>query len=205
MELNSKKANFTFILHLVPYIKINLYICRRNSFNENQNEKTMIKRTFFFMCALLLAVAAQAQWDFSADKDYVLKHVTSGKYLVLHDSYEESNVVNATTLEGVGSLFTITKSGSGFVFTKKGTNETLSLSTNGKMAGWNTSNTGGTVWRLVDAGDDCVYIKSSKGYLAPDEGAKAGSYVYTNKSESNNAKWIIADAAVELPESIIVW
>ena len=79
----------------------------------------MIKKITFFACALLFAVAAQAQWDFSADKDYLLKHVTSGKYLVLHDSYEETNVVNATTLESEGSLFTITTSGNGYVFTKK--------------------------------------------------------------------------------------
>ena len=55
----------------------------------------MGKKITFIACALLFAVAAQAQWNFSADKDYLLKHVTSGKYLVLHDSYEETNVVNA--------------------------------------------------------------------------------------------------------------
>ena len=162
----------------------------------------MFKKSIIFTCALLLAVAAQAQWDFSTDKSYLLKHVTSGKYLVLHDSYEETNVVNATTIEGAGSLFTITKSGTGYVFTKKGTDKTLSLSTNGKMAGWNTSNTGGTVWTLVDAGDDYVYLKSSKGYLAPSEGAGAGSYVYTDKSQGNNSRWCIADADTELPKYV---
>ena len=162
----------------------------------------MKNRTFIFICALLSAVAAQAQWDFSADKDYLLKHVTTGKYLVLHDSYTETNVVNATTLESAGSLFTITKSGSGYVFTRKGSDKTLSLSTNGKLAGWNTSNTGGTAWTIADAGDDYVYIKSGKGYLAPDEGAKAGSYVYTNKGAGNNARWLIADAATELPNYV---
>ena len=162
----------------------------------------MKNRAFIFICTLLCAVAAQAQWDFSAEKDYLLKHVTTGKYLVLHDSYTETNVVNATTLESVGSLFTITKSGSGYVFTRKDSDKTLSLSTNGKLAGWNTSNTGGTVWTLVDADDDYVYIKSSKGYLAPDEGAKVGSYVYTNKGTGNNARWLIADAATELPNYV---
>ena len=162
----------------------------------------MIKKITFFACALLFAVAAQAQWDFSADKDYLLKHVTSGKYLVLHDSYEETNVVNATTLESEGSLFTITTSGNGYVFTKKGTNLTLSLSTNGKMAGWNTSNKGGTAWTLVDAEDGYVYLKSSKGFLAPDEGAKVGAYVYTDKGDGNNARWLIADAATELPNYV---
>ena len=98
-------------------------------------ENASLKGSIFFIFALLFAVAAQAQWDFSADKDYLLKHVTSGKYLVLHDSYTETNEVNATTLEGMGSLFNITKSGSGYVFTKKGTDKTLSLSTNGKLAG----------------------------------------------------------------------
>ena len=151
-----------------------------------KHNKTMKNRTFIFICTLLFAVVAQAQWDFSADKDYLLKHVTTGTYLVLHDSYNETNVVNATTLESVGSLFTIAKSGSGYVFTKKGTDKTLSLSTNGKYAGWNTSNTGGTAWTIVDAGDDYVYIKSSKGFLAPDEGARVGSYVYTDKGAGNN-------------------
>ena len=165
-------------------------------------ENASLKGSIFFIFALLFAVAAQAQWDFSADKDYLLKHVTSGKYLVLHDSYTETNEVNATTLEGMGSLFNIAKSGSGYVFTKKGTDKTLSLSTNGKLAGWNTSNTGGTAWTLVDAGDDYVYLKSSKGYLAPNEGAQAGSYVYTDKSKNNNARWIIADAATELPSFV---
>ena len=162
----------------------------------------MGKKITSIACALLFAVAAQAQWDFSTDKDYLLKHVTSGKYLVLHDSYTESNVVNATTLESKGSLFTITKNGNGYVFTKKGTDKTLSLSTNGKYAGWNTSNTGGTEWTLMDAGDNYVYLKSGKGLLAPNDGAGAGSYVYTDKSEGNNARWLIADAADELPSYV---
>ena len=162
----------------------------------------MKERTIIFICALLFAVTAQAQWDFSSDKDYLLKHVTTGAYLVLHDSYTETNVVNATTLESTGSLFTITKSSTGYVFTKKGTDKTLSLSTNGKMAGWNTSNTGGTAWTLVDAGDDYVYIKSSKGYLAPNDGASVGAYVYTDKSQGNNARWYIVDAATELPSYV---
>lgn len=161
-----------------------------------------MKRMLFFACGLLMAVAAQAQWDFSTDKQYVLKHVSSGKYLLLHDSYTETNVVNATTLEAEGSLFSITPNGSGYVFTKYGTDKTLSLSTNGKYAGWNTSNTGGTIWTLVDAENGEVYIKSSKGFLAPDNGAGEGSYVYTDKSQGNQAKWLIADAATELPSYV---
>ena len=162
----------------------------------------MGKKITFIACALLFAVAAQAQWDFSTDKDYLLKHVTTGKYMVLHDTYEETNSVNATTLENDGSLFTVTKSGNGYVFTKKGTDKTLSLSTHAKYGAWNTSNTGGTVWTLVDAGDGYAYLKSSKGILAPNDGAGAGSYVYTDKSQGNNARWYIVDAAEELPSYV---
>ena len=162
----------------------------------------MGKKITFIACALLFAVAAQAQWDFSTDKDYLLKHVTTGKYMVLHDTYTETNAVNATTLENDGSLFTVSQSGNGFVFTKKDTDKTLGLSTNGKFAGWNTSNTGGTAWTLEDAGDGYAYIKSSKGYLAPEDGAAAGSYVYTNKSKGSNAKWHIVDAVDELPKYV---
>ena len=162
----------------------------------------MGKKITFIACALLFAVAAQAQWDFSTDKDYLLKHVTTGKYMVLHDTYEETNSVNATTLENEGSLFTITKSGNGYVFTKKGTDKTLSLSTHAKYGAWNTSNTGGTVWTLLDAGDGYAYLKSSKGILAPNDGAGAGSYVYTDKSQGNNARWYIVDAAEELPSYV---
>ena len=107
-----------------------------------------MKRILFFACALLMAVVAQAQWNFSTDKQYVLKHVSSGKYLLLHDSYDETNVVNATTLQADGSLFTIAESGNGYVFTKHGTDKTLGLST---KYGWNTSNTGSTAWTLADA------------------------------------------------------
>ena len=116
----------------------------------------MGKKITFIACALLFAVAAQAEWDFSTDKDYLLKHVTTGKYLFLHDSYTETNVVNATTLENEGSFFTIEQSGDGYVFTKKGTDKTLSLSTDAKFGAWNTSNTGGTVWTLVDAGNGSI-------------------------------------------------
>ena len=158
-----------------------------------------MKRILFFACALLMAVVAQAQWNFSTDKQYVLKHVSSGKYLLLHDSYDETNVVNATTLQADGSLFTIAESGNGYVFTKHGTDKTLGLST---KYGWNTSNTGSTVWTLADAENGEVYIKSSKGFLAPDNGAGNGSYVYTNKSQNNNAKWLIADADTELPSYV---
>ncbi|MBR1469141.1 MAG: M60 family metallopeptidase [Prevotella sp.] len=161
----------------------------------------MRKKTMIFACALLFAVAAQAQWSFSTDKYYMLKHVSSGKYLFLHDSYTESNSVNATTLEGEGTPFTITQSGSGYVFTKKDSDKTLSLSTNGGYAGWNTSNKGGTAWTLVDGGDDCVYLQSSKGFLGPDN-TSAGSYVYTNKTKGNSTLWQIVDASEALPNYV---
>ncbi|MBR6456918.1 MAG: M60 family metallopeptidase [Prevotella sp.] len=165
----------------------------------------MIKKITFFACALLFAVAAQAQWDFSADKLYKLKHVNSDCYLLLHDSYEETNVVNATTIDDEGSMFTITQSGDGYVFTKYKSDKTLGLSTSteGNWANWNTSNTGSTAWKLVDAGGDYVYITSEKGYLGPNSGAlNSGAYVYTNKKLEDNPKWQIIDVTDDLPNYV---
>ncbi|MBR5919417.1 MAG: hypothetical protein IKZ83_05940, partial [Prevotella sp.] len=83
----------------------------------------MKKRSIIYACAWLIALFAQAQQamavpEFNSEKCYKLMHVNSGKYLLLHDEYTESNSVNATTLDAKGSLFTIAKSGSGYVFTK---------------------------------------------------------------------------------------
>lgn len=167
----------------------------------------MKKCTLFFACAWVLAFFAYAQQamalpEFSSDKGYLVKHVASGKYLLLHDKYSETNVVNATTLDDEGCLFIITKKGNGYVFTKEGTNKTLGLSTNGNMANWNTSNTGSTAWTLEDAGDDCVYLTSVKGYLGPEVNGSSGSYVYTNKSKGNYTKWQIVDPDAVRPNYV---
>ena len=167
----------------------------------------MKKCTLFFACAWVLAFFAHAQQvmalpEFSSDKGYLVKHVASGKYLLLHDKYSETNVVNATTLDDEGCLFLITKKGNGYVFTKEGTNKTLGLSTNGNMANWNTSNTGSTAWTLEDAGDDCVYLTSVKGYLGPETNSSSGSYVYTNKTKGNYTKWEIVDPDAVRPNYV---
>jgi hypothetical protein len=54
----------------------------------------MKKCTFFFACAWVLAFFAHAQQamalpEFSSDKGYLVKHVASGKFLLLHDKYSE--------------------------------------------------------------------------------------------------------------------
>ena len=167
----------------------------------------MKKCTLFFACAWVLAFFAHAQQamalpEFSSEKGYLVKHVASGKYLLLHDKYSETNVVNATTLDDEGCLFIITKKGNGYVFTKEGTNKTLGLSTNGNMANWNTSNTGSTAWTLEDAGDDCVYLTSVKGYLGPETNGTSGSYVYTNKTKGNYTKWEIIDPEAARPNYV---
>ena len=170
----------------------------------------MKKRSIIYACAWLIALFAQAQRamavpEFNSEKCYKLMHVNSGKYLLLHDEYTESNSVNATTLDAKGSLFTIAKSGSGYVFTKYQSDKTLGLSTSteGKWANWNTSNTGATAWTLEDGGGDIVYIKSSKGYLGPNDGVtSAGSYIYTNKTKGVDTKWQIVDATDELPNYV---
>ena len=130
---------------------------------------------------------------FSANKRYKLKHVNSGRYLLLHDSYNETNVVNATTLDNKGSSFKITQSGNGFVFTKFGTNKTLGCAT-GRWAGWNTTNNVATAWNIVDINDGTgqVYITSPKGYLGPNANVTAnGSYIYTNHPQRYDVKWLI--------------
>ena len=165
----------------------------------------MGKKITFIACALLFAVVAQAQWSFSADRVYKLKHVNSNCYLLLHDSYEETVSVNATTLDDEGSMFTIEQSGNGYVFTKYKSDKTLGLSTSreGNWAKWNTSNTGATAWTLVDAGGDNVYITSEKGYLGPNDGAtNSGAYIYTDKKQVANTKWQIIDATNELPNYV---
>lgn len=172
--------------------------------------KTMKKRLIFLLCNLLFAVVAFSQHlmtvpEISSEKCYKLKHVSSGKYLLLHDSYQESNSVNATTLDNEGSMFTIAKSGSGYVFTKYGTDYTLgvSTSTEGNRAKWNTSNNVATAWTIEDAGEENVYITSEKGYLGPnDNSTSSGSYIYTNKTRQNDVKWQIIDATDELPNYV---
>lgn len=151
-----------------------------------------MKKNPILLCALLLAMIAQvavAVPQCSPDRCYKLLHVKSGKYLLLHDSYVESNSANATTLDVRGSMFTIEQSGSGYVFTKYKSDKTLGLSTSeeGNWANWNTSNTGTTAWTIEDAGDENVYFKSGKGYLGPnDDVTEAGGYIYTNKEKGTN-------------------
>ena len=165
-----------------------------------------MKRMMIFTYAMLFAVVAQVQQavalpQFSSEKCYKLMHVSTGSFLLLHDSYNETNAVNATTLDDQGSLFTVTQSGSGYVFTKRGTDKTLGIST--QYPKWNTSNTGATAWKLTDAGGDNVYITSEKGYLAPEDGTTgSGEYVYTNKTKGDNAKWQIVDGTGDLPNYV---
>ena len=162
----------------------------------------MKRNAVIFACALLFSVVAQAQWNFSSDKAYKVKHVSSGRYILLHDVYEETNAVDATTLDNEGSLFTITQSGSGYVFTKYGTDKTMGCAT-GSYAAWNTTNNVATAWTLENAGSDNVYIKSNKGYLGPNDGSTAvGAYIYTDKQKGTGTKWQIVDATDELPNYV---
>ena len=170
----------------------------------------MKKDISLFLITLLVCSFAQVQQlmaipEFSSEKCYKVMHVNSGKYLLLKDSYEESNTVNATTLDNEGSVFTITQSGGGYVFTKYDTEYTLGISTStqGNWANWNTANNVATVWTIEDAGGEDIYITSEKGYLGPNDNAtSSGSYVYTNKTQQNNAKWQIIDATAELPNYV---
>ena len=130
---------------------------------------------------------------FSPTKRYKLKHVNSGRYLVLHDSYNETNAVDATTLENSGTSFQITQSGNGYIFKKFGTNLTLGVST-GRWSGWNTTNNVATEWNIVDINDGTgqIYITSPKGYLGPNANVTAsGAYVYTNHPQRYDVKWQI--------------
>lgn len=169
----------------------------------------MKSKSLFFLSAIILFAAfvqsqrAMALPEFSADRYYKLKHVNSGRYLLLHDEYTETNVVNATTLDDEGSMFTVSQSGSGYVFTKMESDKTLSCSTNGNLAKWNTSNTGAKAWSIVDAGEDYVYITSDKGYLGPNESVTAnGSYIYTNQEKRDDVKWQIIDATDHIPNYV---
>ena len=130
---------------------------------------------------------------FDANKRYRLKHVNSGHYLLLRDTYQETNVVNATTLDRKGSTFYITESGNGYVFTKSGTSKTLGCAT-GRWANWNTTNNVATAWSITDVtdGTDYVYITSPKGYFGPNANVTAlGAYVYTNHPQRYDVKWLI--------------
>ena len=167
-----------------------------------------MKRITLLSCLLMFTAFAFARQtngvpQFNAEKCYKLLHVNSGKYLVLHDSYSETNVVNATTINQKGSLFTITESNGGYVFTKYQSDKTLGCSTNGNFAKWNTSNNVATAWTLVDVDDNLVYIKSDKGFLGPNENVTGnGSYVYTNQKQRDDVKWQIVDATDEIPNYV---
>ena len=153
----------------------------------------MKRRTTFFVCALLLAVVARAQWTPDANKRYLLKHVNSGHYLYLHDNYAETNAVNATSLRQVGTAFTVTKNGSNYTFTKAGTSKTLGCA-NGSWSGWNTSNSVATAWQFVDAGNGAYYIKSPKGFLGPNQGSNnIGAHIYTDKQKQQYTKWLVVE------------
>ncbi len=153
----------------------------------------MKRRTTFFVCALLLAVVARAQWTPDANKRYLLKHVNSGHFLYLHDNYAETNAVNATSLRQVGTAFTVTKNGSNYTFTKAGTSKTLGCA-NGSWSGWNTSNSVATAWQFVDAGNGAYYIKSAKGFLGPNQGSNnIGAHIYTDKQKQQYTKWLVVE------------
>ena len=154
----------------------------------------MRKKTLIFACALLFAAIAQAQWTPEAGKRYLLKHVNSGNYLYLHDNYQETVAVNATSLRKVGTTFTVTKNGNNYTFTKAGTSKTLGLAT-GTWAAWNTSNKVATAWQIIDAGNGKKYIKSARGCLGPNQNASGvGAHIYTDKPQQQYTKWEIVDA-----------
>ena len=154
----------------------------------------MRKTTLIFACALLFAAVARAQWTPEAGKRYLLKHVNSGNYLYLHDNYQETVAVNATSLRKVGTAFTVTKNGNNYTFTKAGTSKTLGCAT-GTWAAWNTTNKVATGWQVIDAGNGKNYVKSARGFLGPNQNASGvGAHIYTDKPQQQYTKWEIVDA-----------
>ena len=132
----------------------------------------------------------------NTSKHYVLKHVQTGLYLYLHDNYQETRHVDATTLREVGTPFVFTENGAGYTLTQVGTTKTLGCS-NGTWAAWNTANNVATPWQFTPTGDgnDIYYISSEKGLLSanPNEAAN-GAFIYTNHPKQTEAKWQLVEA-----------
>ena len=132
----------------------------------------------------------------NTSKHYLLKHVQTGLYLYLHDNYQETRHVDATTLREVGTPFIFTKNGTGYTLTQVGTTKTLGCS-NGTWAAWNTANNVATPWQFTPTGDgnDTYYISSEKGLLSANRNeATNGAFVYTNHPQQTEAKWQLVEA-----------
>ena len=134
----------------------------------------------------------------NTSKHYLLKHVQTGLYLYLHDNYQETRHVDATTLREVGTPFIFTKNGAGYTLTQVGTTKTLGCS-NGTWAAWNTANNVATPWQFTPTGDgnDTYYISSEKGLLSANRNeATNGAFVYTNHPQQTEAKWQLVEAGL---------
>ncbi|MBR3123219.1 MAG: hypothetical protein IKH48_03585, partial [Prevotella sp.] len=132
----------------------------------------------------------------NTSKHYVLKHVQTGLYLYLHDNYQETRHVDATTLREVGTPFIFTKNGTGYTLTQVSTTKTLGCS-NGTWAAWNTANNVATPWQFTPTGDgnDTYYISSEKGLLSANRNEAAnGAFIYTNHPKQTEAKWQLVEA-----------
>ena len=143
------------------------------------------------MVALLCALPMFLHASIESGKVYRLKHVSSSLYLSLSTQYNETNAVNATTLQNTGTWFLATgNSTDGFTLTA--IDEPLSLGVSSTYF-WNSSNSHLATWTVEDAGTDTYYLSTtlnnnSTGYLFCTN-TTTGSYIYTNGSQTNDAKW----------------
>ena len=143
--------------------------------------------------AIVCVLPSLAAVSFDSGKAYKLKHVLSGLYISLSDSYTETNAVNATTLSSSGSLFVITgNSTDGFTIAKTDGTHYLGVSS---TYAWNTSNSVATTWTIteVSSGSNTYYLtatlsNSNTGNLFCNS-TTSGSYIYSNGSAENGAVW----------------
>lgn len=157
--------------------------------------KTLLLSYLLAIFAFTTTAAAQT---FDSGKAYMLKHVLSGLYLSLSDSYSETNVVNATTLSATGSSFFITGNASdGFTIAK--TDSTHYLGVSSSLA-WNTSNSVATTWTFteVSSGSGTYYLtatlkNNNRGNLFCSN-TTSGSYIYSDGGAVEGAVWAFEEA-----------
>lgn len=179
--------------------------------NTNETKKTFnMKRRILlltWLMAIVYALPSLGAVSFESGKTYMLKHLNSGLYLFLSNSYTETNVVNATTLQSYGTAFTITGNESeGFTLTSVDGTHYLGVSHTPRgnaFYHWNTSNSIATPWQITENGSNTYYLSATlangnTGYINS-TGTTAGSYIYTDGTANANAIWMLEEAGIPAP------
>lgn len=144
----------------------------------------------FFVCLFALSASAAM---FDTSKTYSIKNVKRGLYLSLQSSYQEAANVNATPLKDEATYFTLTPSSDGKTYAIGTDDGYMCLSTNGKMASWNTgfSTTAASIWTISATETEGQYtISSDRGYLKYDGN---NDYAFTDGQKGMNIAWIIEE------------